>query len=178
MKFNKKLLHDIMIGAAGSMTWTLVSSGLAWAISAISSKSTSSPTFMDVINMNIPIWILFVVIGIIIFILIFCKRLKQYPFLECTSMKIGCFKWEWTWKYDEKVKKYTISDIGVYCPKCGKVLTCNPYTINRPNYSCINQHFYHTKDINYTQTVDNIIDEIRAKFPTYRNKIAKEEYYY
>lgn len=174
MKINKKIFYDILIGAAGSMVWSIILWCIAWCISAISSKGDGLPTFMDVLTMNIPLWILFVIIGVIIFVFIFLKRVKWYPFLECTSMKVGYFEWKWVWKYDKTRKKYIISDLEVYCPQCNKVLTCHLYAKADRSYSCINQHFYSTNNINYTQTVDNIIEEIRDKYPNYRNKITKE----
>lgn len=174
MKFNKKIFYDILIGAAGSMVWSIILWCIAWCISAISSKGDGLPTFMDVLTMNIPLWILLVIIGVIIFVFIFWKRVKRYPFLEFTSMKIGGFEWKWIWDYDKARKKYIISALDVYCPQCNKVLTSHLYAKADRSYSCINQHFYSDGNINLSQIEDNIIAEARERYPNYRNEIAKD----
>jgi hypothetical protein len=72
------------------------------------------------LNLDIKVWWLIIGIGIIIFILwiIFNINGERPNFLNYQKGVLKTWEWGWRWERDHFTKKWYVSDLHAYCPKC------------------------------------------------------------
>jgi len=118
-------------------------------------------------------YVALLVLIVMVLRLIFKRKLN---FLNFTNGNWANINWVWDWKLNNS-NKYEISNLNMICPKCNNGIF-TVATMYSQTYDCVKCGFsVPTRSLNkpsHDQIEDEIINEIRKRFPNELKYIEKE----
>lgn len=124
------------------------------------------------------LWEIIMYVALLVLIVMFVRLLfkRKLNFLSYTTANWAKLNWVWDWKFN-KSNKYEISNLNMICPKCnnGIFTVASMYSTT---YDCVKCWYsVPIRSFNkpsHDQIEDEIINEIRKRFPNELKYIDKE----
>lgn len=130
------------------------------------------------IKYEVFLWEIIMYLALLILIVMVARKFfkPKLNFLTYTKGNWSNINWVWDWKLNNS-KKYEISNLNMICPKCNNGIF-TVATIYSTSYDCVKCGFsVPTRSFNkpsHDQIEDEIINEIRNRFPNELKYIDKE----
>lgn len=143
---------------------TVITMAIPVCISYISAKIKDISfydSWINLWNLNLKLW--WVAIAVIIYILIKYLKTKKSKklFLDYRQGEWGNIQWEWDWEYNNKSKKYTISNLNKICPSCKEGFFTVKGMYSR-SFDCIKcMYSAPIRSLGNVPSTDQVIKEIR-----------------